>query len=137
MSEIRILSRNPANWIRETKTELHPINRNLKPDRNPFETVREYQRALNAQKIERVMAKPFVAALEGHTDGVSVIVRHPTKLNQIWSGSQDGQIRSWNLTKKKSTKKIQAHDGWIRGLSISKSNKGIKFNLISCANRLK
>ena len=61
MSEIRILSRNPANWIRETKTELHPINRNLKPDRNPFETVREYQRALNAQKIERVRAKPFVA----------------------------------------------------------------------------
>ena len=62
--EIRILSRNPSNWIRQTKTELHPIHRNIKPERNPLETVREYQRALNAQKLERVMAKPFVAALE-------------------------------------------------------------------------
>ena len=62
--EIRILSRNPSNWIRQTKTELHPIHRNIKPELNPLETVREYQRALNAQKLERVMAKPFVAALE-------------------------------------------------------------------------
>jgi len=121
--EIRILSRNPSNWIRQTKTELHPIHRNIKPELNPLETVREYQRALNAQKLERVMAKPFVAALEGHTDGVSVMSRHPTKLNQIWSGAQDGQIRSWSLTKKKSTKKIAAHSGWVRGLSVSKSNK--------------
>ena len=28
--EIKILSRNPSNWIRQTKTDLHPINRNLK-----------------------------------------------------------------------------------------------------------
>ena len=65
MSEIKILSRNPADWVRQTKIELHPIHRNLRKDRNHFETVREYQRALNAQKLERVMAKPFVAALEG------------------------------------------------------------------------
>jgi WD40 repeat protein len=124
MSEIKILSRNPAHYIRETKTELHPVHRNLKPERNPLETVREYQRALNAQKLERVMAKPFVGALEGHTDGVSVLGRNPIKLNQIWSGAQDGELRCWNLTKKKTVKKIQAHSGWIRGLSISKNNKG-------------
>lgn len=134
MSEIRILSRDPADWMRQTKTELHPINRNLKPERNPFETVREYQRAVNAQKLERVMAKPFVGALEGHTDGISVIARHPTKLNQLWSGAQDGEIRSWNLTKKKSTKKIQAHDGWVRGLAVSKTNKGNIFSNICLEN---
>ena len=67
---------------------------------------------------------------QGHTDGVSVMSRHPSKLNQLWSGAQDGQVRAWNLTKKKSTKKIQAHDGWVRGLSISKSNKGLVFKII-------
>ena len=36
---------------------------------NPFEVVREYQRALNATKLERVFAKPFVGSLDGHTDG--------------------------------------------------------------------
>ena len=74
MSEIKILSRNPADWVRQTKIELHPIHRNLRKDRNHFETVREYQRALNAQKLERVMAKPFVAALEGIFTSVRVLI---------------------------------------------------------------
>ena len=49
---------------------------------NPFEVVREYQRALNATKLERVFAKPFVGSLEGHTDGVSIITKNPLKLNR-------------------------------------------------------
>ena len=50
---------------------------------NPFEVVREYQRALNATKLERVFAKPFVGSLEGHTDGVSIITKNPLKLNRL------------------------------------------------------
>jgi len=123
MEDIKILSRNPSHYKRETKTELHPVHRNISKNSNPLETVREYQRALNAQKLERVMAKPFVGALEGHSDGVSIIARHPSKLNVLWSGSQDGQIRKWSLTSRKTTRKIQAHDGWVRGLAVSKTDK--------------
>ena len=87
--------------LKKTKTELHPISRNVKSHVNPFEVVREYQRALNATKLERVFAKPFVGSLDGHTDGVSIITKNPLKLNRpgifglfsrvsrntIWDGS--------------------------------------------------
>ena len=68
--------------LKKTKTELHPISRNVKSHVNPFEVVREYQRALNATKLERVFAKPFVGSLEGHTDGVSIITKNPLKLSR-------------------------------------------------------
>jgi len=58
-----------------------------------------------------------------NSDGVSIIARHPSKLNVLWSGSQDGQIRKWSLTSRKTTRKIQAHDGWVRGLAVSKTDK--------------
>ena len=61
---------------------MHPISRNVKSHVNPFEVVREYQRALNATKLERVFAKPFVGSLDGHTDGVSIITKNPLKLNR-------------------------------------------------------
>ena len=68
--------------LNKSKTELHPISRNVKSHVNPFEVVREYQRALNATKLERVFAKPFVGSLDGHTDGVSIITKNPLKLNR-------------------------------------------------------
>ena len=70
----------------------------IQKSENPFEVVREHQRALNAVKLERVFAKPFVGALEGHRDGVSCVTRHPAKLNRFWSGAQDGELRQWDLT---------------------------------------
>ena len=41
--------------------------RNLDPALHPFERSREYTRALNATKLERMFAKPFIAQLgKGH-----------------------------------------------------------------------
>jgi WD repeat and SOF domain-containing protein 1 len=57
---------------------------------NPFEQAREYTRALNAAKLERMFAKPFVGALSGHADGVYCMAKHPTRLDIIISGSGDG-----------------------------------------------
>jgi WD repeat and SOF domain-containing protein 1 len=55
-----------------------------------LEKAREYTRALNAVKLERLFAKPFVGALSGHSDGVYCIAKHPQKLTTIISGSGDG-----------------------------------------------
>ena len=38
-------------------------------------------RALNAAKMERMFAKPFVAALDGHIDAVEVFARKPHVLD--------------------------------------------------------
>jgi len=62
----------------------------LDPNLHPFEKAREYTRALNATKLERLFSKPFLGALTGHIDGVYSLAKHPTHLTSILSGSADG-----------------------------------------------
>lgn len=47
-------------------------------------------RALNAAKMERMFAKPFVGSLEGHVDAVEVLARKPASLTTVASASWDG-----------------------------------------------
>jgi WD repeat and SOF domain-containing protein 1 len=66
------------------------VQRNLDPSIHPFEQGREYVRALNTVKLERLFAKPFLGSLSGHIDGVYSMMKHPQQLNSIISGSGDG-----------------------------------------------
>jgi WD repeat and SOF domain-containing protein 1 len=70
--------------------DVFKLQRNLDSSLHPFEKGREYVRALNGAKIDRLLAKPFVGALSGHMDGVYSMVNHPTILDRIYSGSADG-----------------------------------------------
>jgi hypothetical protein len=48
------------------------MQRNLDPALHPFAKAREYTRALQATKMERMFAAPFVAQMgKGHVDGKS------------------------------------------------------------------
>jgi DDB1- and CUL4-associated factor 13 len=57
---------------------------------HPFARARERTRALNAAKMDRIFAKPFVDSLEGHIDAVEVLCRKPQSLTTVASGSWDG-----------------------------------------------
>ena len=57
---------------------------------HPFARARERTRALNAAKMERMFAKPFISALEGHVDAVEVLARRPESVTDVASGSWDG-----------------------------------------------
>lgn len=83
---------------------------------HPFEAPREYTRALNAIKLERVFAKPFIGNLDGHRDGVCCVSKHPGSLSVVLSGACDGEIRVWDLPEKKCTRNFLAHDGIVRGI---------------------
>ncbi|XP_032465498.1 DDB1- and CUL4-associated factor 13 isoform X2 [Phocoena sinus] len=114
--KVKMLSRNPDSYVRETKLDLQRVPRNYDPTLHPFEVPREYVRALNATKLERVFAKPFLASLDGHRDGVSCLAKHPKSLATVLSGACDGEVRIWNLTKRKCIRMIQAHEGFVRGI---------------------
>lgn len=68
------------------------VQRNYDPNLHPLEAPREYVRALNATKLERVFAKPFIGALDGHRDGVNCLYKHPTSLSFLLSGACDGEV---------------------------------------------
>jgi WD repeat and SOF domain-containing protein 1 len=83
--------------VRERPTDPLKVFKNLDPTYHPFERAREYTRALNAVKLEKVFAKPFVSSLSGHRDGIYSLARHPKSLTTFISGACDGEIRAWNL----------------------------------------
>ncbi len=71
---------------------LFAVPRNYDPVLHPFEAPREYMRAMNAVKLERVFAKPFLGSLDGHRDGVHCVSKHPKSLSTLLSGSCDGEV---------------------------------------------
>jgi len=71
---------------------LVSVPRNYDPSLHPFEASREYVRALNATKLERVFAKPFLGSLDGHKDGINCLTKHPSKLSLLASGAFDGEV---------------------------------------------
>lgn len=112
IKKVKVLSRNPDHHLRETKNDLHKAPRNYDPDLHPLEAVREYKLALNAVKLERVFAKPFVGSLT-HSEGVTAICRHPSKLSNVYTGTVEGQVKLWNLPHKKCEWTVQGHSGQV------------------------
>ncbi|XP_035261375.1 DDB1- and CUL4-associated factor 13 isoform X1 [Anguilla anguilla] len=114
--KVKVLCRNPDDYVRETTKDIQRVPRNYDPSLHPFEVPREFTRALNATKLERVFAKPFLASLDGHRDGVNCMAKHPTSLATLLSGSCDGEVKMWNLTNRECTRTLQAHEGFVRGM---------------------
>ena len=104
--------------------------RNLDPALHPFERAREYTRALNAVKLERMFASPFIAQLgRGHVDGVYTMAKDPDSLQRFATGSGDGVIKIWDLTSRDEKWNVQAHEGIVKGMCWTKDRK-----LVSCAS---
>jgi len=118
MVKVKMLSRNPDHYKRETKMDIQKVPRNFDPAMHPFQAQREYVRASNATKLDRVFAKPFLAAMDMHRDGVSCMAKNKTKLNSLFSGSYDGEIIHWNLTTRVPSWRVQAHN-FVRGLTTT------------------
>ncbi|XP_023669980.1 DDB1- and CUL4-associated factor 13 [Paramormyrops kingsleyae] len=116
--KVKVLCRNPDDYVRETTKDVQRVPRNYDPSLHPFEVPREYTRALNATKLERVFAKPFVASLDGHRDGVNCMAKHPSSLSTLLSGSCDGEVKVWNLPTRKCVRTLQAHEGFVRGMCV-------------------
>ncbi|KAL8776413.1 MAG: hypothetical protein Q9203_003325 [Teloschistes exilis] len=104
--------------------------RNLDPALHPFERAREYTRALNATKLERMFAAPFIAQLgKGHVDGVYTMAKDPGSLERFASGSGDGVVKVWELTSREETWNTQAHENIVKGMCWTQDRK-----LLTCAS---
>lgn len=105
------------------------LPRNLDPTHHPFERAREYTRALNAVKIERIFASPFVAQLgQGHVDGVYSLAKDPGSLERFASGSGDGVVKVWDLASHEEVWQTRAHENIVKGICWTPDRK-----LLSCA----
>ena len=58
--KIKTISRSEEAFTRECKGDVVKVFRNLDPALHPFDKAREYTRALQATKLDKVFAKPLV-----------------------------------------------------------------------------
>ncbi|KAA0185699.1 hypothetical protein HAZT_HAZT002740 [Hyalella azteca] len=111
-------------WYNILTLLLFTVMRNYDPDLHPFRDARNYKLALNATKLERVFAKPYVGCLV-HGESISAMARHPEMLNYIFSGTYEGQLTLWDTSLEKQMWKVQAHNSHI--WSITADCKGETF----------
>uniref|UniRef100_A0AC34RED0 DDB1- and CUL4-associated factor 13 n=1 Tax=Panagrolaimus sp. JU765 TaxID=591449 RepID=A0AC34RED0_9BILA len=134
--KVKVISRNPDHYQRETKLDLFKVPQFIRDKEDPLQPAVEYTRALNAAKLNRLFAKPFLASFEGHNDAVNVLAKHPLRLNCALSGGRDGQVRVWNLSLRKCSSYVQAHNGPVLGVSVN-SSTGDNFATVGMDSQIK
>jgi len=127
--KIKALSRSTAS-TQAPGSSIAKVTRNLDPNLHPFERAREYTRALNATKVERMFAQPFLGDFEpGHVDGVYSFAKDPNSLEHFASGSGDGVVKVWDLTSREEKWQAQAHENLVKGMCWTQDKR-----LITCGS---
>jgi DDB1- and CUL4-associated factor 13 len=116
MVKIKTISRTEETSVRKTKTDITKVHRNRDPSLHHFERAREYTKALTATKLDKMFAKPFIAALDGHKDTVYCCSTVRNKNVPFISGACDGEVKVWDLGHRTCVWSANAHRGFVRGV---------------------
>ncbi|CAM9525407.1 unnamed protein product [Chrysoparadoxa australica] len=117
--KVKVVSRREEDCTRACRTDRIKRHRNLDPKLHPFEKAREYTRAVTAAKMDRIFAKPFVGAMDGHKDGVYCSAPSRKSLVQFISGACDGEIKVWDLSARVCVWSAVAHRGFVRAFIMT------------------
>lgn len=128
MMKIKMLSRSSDFFTRERSRDLQRVHHNYDPQLRPMEKATEYVRASTAAKLDKIFARPFMSAMDGHRDSVSCMAKNPNHLKGIFSGAMDGDIRLWDITSRQTVRQFPGHQGAVRGLTVSTDGR----ILVSC-----
>ena len=130
MVKIKAICRDSNDYQRKTNTEIEKVYRNTNPKLHPFQKAREYIRALNAVKLDKVFSKPFLFSLNQPTDCIKVMAKNHKSLGEFASGGFDGQVIIWDLPTRRPIFNIKTPHNMIKGLTYSNNGEDI----ISCGD---
>ncbi|ADM11017.1 WD40 repeat-containing protein [Encephalitozoon intestinalis ATCC 50506] len=114
--KINTIYHKPEEICKERKKDVQYVSFSKDETYHPFMREREFVRALNATKIERMLSKPFVAALSYHKEGIHVLTRHPRR-SLFASGSFDNQVVLWDMEERSLIERFECHCS-IKGLGM-------------------
>jgi len=110
------IDRDPKEFTRQRSGDIRKVYHTQDANQHKFQQEREYTRALNSTKLDKMFAKPFIAAFDSHTDGVYTLSRVPQLLPYMLAGDGDGVLKLWHLGSQKELWTARAHQGRVRGL---------------------
>ena len=116
MVKIKTISRTEEGSVRKSKHDITKVHHNRDPSLHPFERAREYTKALTATKLDKMFAKPFINALDGHRDTVFCCSTVRNKNVPFISGGCDGEVKVWDLSHRSCVWSANAHRGFVRGV---------------------
>lgn len=119
--KLNVLHRRKEDYVSQGPHDRPKPMRNLDHALHPLARQREYVRAVVSAKLKKMHAKPFVAALEGHTDSVDSMAMSRSKLCDLFTGSCNGEVFMWNLFTKNKGLRIGEHEGFVKGLCTNPS----------------
>lgn len=128
--KLNVLHRRAEDYLSQGPHDRPKPMRNLDPALHTHAKQREYVRAVVAAKLKKMHAKPFVAALEGHTDSVAAMAMSRSKLCDLFTGSCNGEVMMWNLFTKGKGILMGSHEGFVKGLCTNPEGT----LLYSCGN---
>lgn len=127
--KVKALCRSADQYAPPTKSSQTPMPRSLNPALHPHERAREYTRALNAVKLDRMFAAPLLGSLgDGHVDGVYSLCKDPRRIGVLASSSGDGVVKVWDLVARKELGSGRKHDGMVTGVTFNTTG-----SLLSCS----
>ncbi|KAI5150948.1 DDB1- and CUL4-associated factor 13 [Enteropsectra breve] len=121
MKKIDAVYYNKNERVKERKADVYIKKYSKDPVHHPMLLEREYVRALNATKMERMFAKPFVAALSQNTEGINLLVKDPAA-HTFATASYDNKVSVWDLTARKLVNTISFDDS-ISSIAMDTSNQ--------------
>ena len=130
MVKIKAICRDSNDYTRKTNTEIEKVYRNTNPKLHPFQRAREYVRALNSVKLDKIFSKPFLFSLNQPTDCVKAMAKNRKSLTDFVSGGFDGQIIVWNLPDKTPLFNIKSRHNMIKGVCYSNTGEDV----LSCGD---
>lgn len=93
----------------------------------------EYQRAINAAKMQKIFSQPYLYTLNDHTDGISTMCKVRENVSKMISGSFNGEVIVWDLIKRSSIYKVDAFRNQTKEIC---SQKNLDFFLAAGDNNV-
>ena len=126
--KVKMINRTERECTKQRAGEAHRVFRNPDPLLHPFQQATEVKRAINAAKLERIFAKPFISAFS-HSDAITALAVNPRRLNCLLSGSAEGIVWQWDLANNRCLRRFVGHSGSIKGLGVTSDGEGC----VSCS----
>ena len=128
-----MLSRSDAQWngTLDGAGSMQRVSRNVAPHLHPPARATEVHRAIQSAKVDKMLARPFLFALQGHSDGIYTLTRSRKSVAFAATGSADGEVRLWHLPSQSCKwSKIVEPASFVRGVAFtSKTNR-----LLACTD---